>query len=433
MTECARRRLARATSDASRIAIVLLFLLVATRHAGAQEQFPSLTLAEFSGLVREGLPDNTLVQAAVLDAEADLERARALSALDVSLERQQVFVDGEGVVLQNSASLGWSFDLSGRRGLRIEAANANLRAVQLQSTRAHALIEFKATALYLQAARARQRLESLRRSRKPLAKLTNSLTRRAEEGDVSGADAARFALALSDLDDGIAKAEAEREVAEGHVAALLGRPGRVVASDDLALPRRPAQAPNRSPATRPDLRAADIEVVGGRALIRAAARWWVPTVDVAAGWLSTDFGPGSGPGGQVAHGYLATLSLGLPVFSRAEADRKRGEANVSRAMARKAVLERRMNAESRAAHTRLQAHIDRIDTLESKRLPLAIALVEKTEAAYSGGETTALELRDAHEKLADARLRAIDLRYSARLAELQLWRAQGVRPEGAAK
>jgi cobalt-zinc-cadmium efflux system outer membrane protein len=395
--------------------------------AQAEGETSSLSLTELSGLVKKGLPEAALIRARVLDAEAEVEGARTLPELGLSLQREEVFVDGEGVGLENSLSLEWSLDVSGRRGLRINAADAGLRAARLRGERAHSLIAIDATAIYLQAARARLRLESLSASREPLAKLTGALTRRAKEGDVSGADLARFELALSEHDDRVAKAEAEVEVAEKRLASLLGRPGRVVASDELPLPQTPGQA--QAAATRSDLRAASEELAGGRALIKAASRWWVPTLDLSLGYLSTD--PGAGP--DVAHGYTAGLSLSLPVFSRGQAERKRGEAQVARGEARRRVLERRVSAEIEAAQTLLSSRIERSRTHESKRLVLAAELVKKTESAYSGGEASALELRDGYEKSADARLRAIDLRFQARMAELELRRAQGIDPEAGSR
>ncbi len=419
------------TANSSAIAIACCIVLGATKTARAEGETTSLSLAEFIALIDKGLPEGALIRAGVLEAEADVERAKRLPNLGVSLERQEVFVDGEGVVLQNSVALDWSLDISGRRGLRIDAADAGLRAARLRGERAHALIDIDARAIYLQAARARQRLQSLKQSRVPLAKLTDSLKRRAKEGDVSGADVARFELALSEHDDRITKAEVELEVAEKRLAALLGKPGRIVASDDLALPQAMVAAPSEANAARADLHAADAELASGRALVKAAGRWWIPTLDVSAGYLSTDFGPGTGPGADVAHGYLATLSLSLPIFSRGLSERKRGEAQIARARAAKAVLERRVNAETEAATTRLASRIERVKTHEDKRLPLAAELAQKTELAYAGGEATALELRDAYEKSADAQVRAIDLRYEARLAELEHWRARGFKSDGA--
>jgi cobalt-zinc-cadmium efflux system outer membrane protein len=394
---------------------VALVSLVALSPVWAEDAATSLTLSEFSELVDRGLPETALVRAGVLDAEAELERASQLPELGVTFERQEVGGLGDGQVLQSSVALDWSFDLSGRRGLRIDAASANLRAIRLRGERARTLIATRATATYLRAARARLRLESLSQTRGPLARLTESLKRRAAAGDVSGADFARFELALSEHDDRIAAARAELAVAETRLAALLGRSGRVAASDDLALPAAPAD----SRADRPDVRAADEDLSGGRALVRAASRWWIPTVELSAGYLSTD------SGAEVERGYLAVLSLSVPIFSRGQAERKRGEARAARARATKTILERRVSAEIESAMALLSSNLERARAHQQRRLVLAAELVEKTRAAYTGGEATALELRDAYEKATDARLRAVDLRLEARLAELELARARG--------
>ena len=431
MSRLRRRLLERSTMRCSScLAVLVLSLCTVNASALAQAPEPSraMTPEEFSTLVRGGLPEDALIEAYVLEAEAEVAQARELPELGVALERQQVFVDGEGVVLQNSAALEWSIDISGSRGLRIDAAEATVEATRLRGERARELVALEAWVVYLSAARARLRLERLEQSRAPLAELTSALKRRAEEGDVSGADLARFELALAGHDDRIAAARAELEVAEKSLALLIGRPDRVQASDNLELPEVQGPEWEGDGSARSDLRAVDAELAGGRARVRAASRWWVPTLDVSAGYLSTDFGPGTGPGANVGHGYLATLGLSLPIFSRDKAERRRGEAQVARAQAARTILERRTRAEREAARTRLSSSVQRARTQGAQQVALATQLVEKTSSAYHAGEASALELRDAYEQLTNAQLREIDLRFEARLGQLDLWRAQGLAP-----
>jgi outer membrane protein TolC len=70
---------------------------------------------------------------------------------------------------------------------------------------------------------------------------------------------------------------------------------------------------------------------------------------------------------------------------------------------------------------------------QERQLVRAAQLAQKTEAAYQGGEASALELRDAYSKASAAQLRFIELRYQCRLAQLALWSATGVLGQGVSK
>lgn len=437
MTGFARSAPRHSTMSNSRRAASILALccgltVFAPQQVHAEDGPESLTIDDFAARVERHLPEYDLLDADILDAEADVESADALPAIGLAFDRQEVFTDGDGVALENAVSLRWSLDVSGRRGLRRDAARGRVRAMRHAGRRARRLIALDALERYLRAARVRLRAESLQSTRAPLVTLVESLGRRVREGDASGADLARFELALASHDDRLAEAEAEARIAERELAALIGEPeGRVRADDRLALPEAAsASALTSALAGRADLQAVDEERNSGHALLRASGRWWIPTFEISAGYLNTDLDPGSGPGAGVAHGYLASVSLNLPIFSRARGERKRGEARVRRAEARRKLLERRILRDVQATRERLASRVERVRVHQSRQLVLAEDLVRKTEAAYSGGEATALELRDAYRERVDAELRHIDLRFEARLAALEFERATGKKTTG---
>jgi len=287
----------------------------------------------------------------------------------------------------------------------------------------------QALEMYYRAARARLRVTGLTGARKPLARLVGRLKNRVGAGDASGADLARFQVELANHDDRLADAKTELAAAEIGLAGLVGVPnGRVSATDALKLPpvpRGPSALATKALAERSDLRAAAHEAEGGRALTRAAGRWWIPTLGLSVGYLSTDFGPGTGPGADVATGYTASVSATIPLFSRGGAEDKRGQAKMRRARAEQQVLSRDIGARVRAAHARLDSRVKRARAFEKRQLTQVRELVKKTESAYQGGEGTALELRDAYSQAANAELSYIELRYQSRIAELALRRAMG--------
>ena len=416
------------------VALLLVTLgagLVASPPAHADDSSEELTVEQFLARIQANLPELDLLHSDVLVAEAGLADARALPPLELGYEREEVFAGGEGVALKNAISLGWSVDPSGRRGHRARSAELSVEARRRDNLYAGHLVVMSALEVYYGAARARLRVASLRETRQPLARLVSRLENRVSEGDASRNDLARFELELSEHDDRLAEAEAAHAMAQTELAALLGLPGqRFEASDDLALPSLAQGSPaarEETLANRSDMQATELEARSGTALTRAAGRWWLPTLELSIGYLSTDFGPGDGPGSDVAHGYTGMLSVAIPLFSRGTAERKHGEARIRRAEAKRRILERQVPVEIQNARILLGSRINRTRSFEARQLVQAAELSRTTENAYQGGEASSLELRDAYRQVTMARLRHIQLRYQSRLAEIELWRAIGKR------
>ncbi|MCP4445238.1 MAG: TolC family protein [Myxococcales bacterium] len=399
--------------------------------AHAQE---ALTVEEFRIRIEGKLPELARFEADILSAEADVAEAQVLPSMSLSYEREEVFTDGEGIALTDALTLGWSLDISGRRKHRTKSAEARVKSVQKSAEYGEQSVTIGALRVYYRAAYARLRAESLEGQRSPLEALVERLENRVHEGDASGYDLARFELQLSEHDDALTDAKIELAVAQAELAALLGAPGtRFVASSSLPLPIVPVEAGSLDGARRDDMLATRHEEQGGRALVKAASQWWIPQLDLSIGYLNTDLGPGSGPGANVVQGYTGMVSASIPVFSKGRAERKRGEAQIRRAQATRKILERRISTEIESARTRLTSRIEQTQKFKERQLVRASEFAKRTEAAYQGGEASALELRDAYTNASAAQLRFIDLRYQCGLAELALWSATGVSSTGVSR
>lgn len=411
------------------VAISGVLSIAGTKMASAQE---TLTIDEFRAQIEGKLPEFEGFAADVLTAEAKVAEARSLPAMGLRYEREEVFTGGDGVALKNAVSLAWSVDISGRRGSYIASAENEVKAAAQGTELGKQRVRVRALRVYYMAAYARLRVESLQATRVPLTTLIGSLKNRVSEGDASGYDLARFELQLTEHDDALADANTELSVAQVELSALLGAPDRIfLAVNELPLPVIVSGAVNLGAINRSDILATRHEEKSGQALTKAASRWWIPTLDLSLGYLNTDFGPGSGPGADVAHGYTGMISASIPVFSKGDADRKRGEAQIRRAKAKRKILERRMHTQIQTARTRLSARVQQAQGFKERQLVKAAEFAKKTEAAYQGGEATTLELRDVYSKLSAAQLRFIELRYQCRLAQLDLWSATGSLGQGA--
>lgn len=413
-------------SSLTRALLALLAVLISSAFpAHAETPSTSLTVEQFLARIDGRLPELTLLDAEVHAARADVAEARRLAPIGISYEHEEVFSGGEGIVQKSGLSIGWSVDPSGRRGQRIRSAEHRVEATRKQRNYDQHLVVVRALALYYETARAKLRAASLRESRAPLAGLVTKLQHRVGEGDASGYDLARFQLALSEHEDRLAAAEAQYSTYRLRLAALVGEHRGVEPSDALDLPAAPGPT---APASRGDLQATSDLDSSGKALMRAAGRWWIPSLDLSLGYMNTDLGPGSGPGADLAHGYSAMVTASLPLFSRGKAEKQRGEALARRAQATRSVLVRRVNVEVEVSRELLRSRIARSRAFASKQLVQVQRLVRSAESAYHGGEATALELRDAYRQATDAQLRHIDLRFQSRLAQLELWKATGALP-----
>lgn len=406
-------------------AVLLGVLVVHMDMAHASGDPETLTVEQFLARIEGGLPEFEIHEAELLAAQAEIAAAETLPALGLSYEREEVFVDGEAVVQKSALAVDWSFDPSGRRGHRIQSAELSALATRKRNLHNRHLIVVGALEVYYRAARAKLRVASLQKNHGPLDTLVEQLKLRVAEGDASGYDLARFELERAEHHDHIAEAEAEYTVAQARLAALLGVSAHAIdPTDTLSLPNPPQGSRGTSlGSARRDVEAMAHEEESGTALTRAARRWWIPTLDLSVGYMNTE----SGPGADLAHGYTALVSASVPIFSRGEAERKRGEARLRRAQATRKILERQIPVAVQTAEDLLRTRIARTRRFTTQQLVQVAVLLQKTEGAYHGGEASALELRDAYHQAAAAELRHIELRFQCRMAQLRLWRATGER------
>ncbi len=412
---------------------IVTFIFPSVRADNSQH----ITSQELTLRLEKSLPAYEVFEARLLEGEADVEAAKTLPPVALTMDREEVFVGSEGVALKNSLAASWSLELSGRRHLQVRSTRQLAKAAQLRTKQAKHLFKVQVFRVFYSAALAGLRLESLQQTRAPLAKLVEQLKTRVAAGDASGLDLARFELELSQHDENISKTSAELMLAElslgNALGAALGQ--RVGVREDLILPASgldPQAQAKIALSERSDLRATQSMRASGHSLVQSAGRWWVPTLDLSAGYLNTDFGPGPGPT-DVAHGYLVSVGVSVPLFSRGKADKKRGQARMRLAEAERALLERQMTAEVLASIMLLKSRVQRTQDFKTRQLVQAVELAEKTKTAYEGGEASALALRDAYRQASAMKLRHIELRYLSRLAELEIWRATGMRSQGETK
>lgn len=391
---------------------------------------PPALAGEPSSLDEEEAVRRALARPALTDelrARVDLARADEIAARrwpnpEASWSHEEVRATGL-TEREDVAVLSQRFDLSGRRGLRGDAAARRVEAAGAEAALLRLDVEAEARRAFADALAAGRRVAILEAAVERLEGVAAAVARRAASGDVAGYHRRRVErervtiLGRLDVEEGtLARARAG-------LAALIGSadPASPLAlRGDLAPAAPPpiAAFAERLP-SRPDLKALDLEARSGALEARAAGRWFLPEVELGGGLKSVDAGSGRDSG------FAAALSIPIPVFSRDEDERLRGDARARAARGRLSLALDAARAEVAGLHaeaTRLAAAAARYrDSGDAD----PAALLRTAEAAYRGGEVGVLELIDGYRAALDADLSLVDLEWAARRARIDLDRTSG--------
>lgn len=342
----------------------------------------------------------------------------------ISYEREELFPESGGVAT-SYLRFSLPLEISGRRSARREAARAEVAAITAEGDGARFELMMQALRTFRTAAYERARVELLRTERAALANAVEIVRKRTAAGTASGYDLQRIQLELAAYDDLIAAAQTQLATARLALGAVAGIPEGADAAEQVRLPSDPAALAvllDDSLAARPDVRAAAARGNAADALARSARRGWIPELSLTAGYMrnvSSD---------STASGYSATLGLSLPIFDRGQDDRARALARRRAAEAERQIIARTVPALLRERHRALVTMIARGRSVERDQLARLDQLLRSAETAYlEGGGNIAL-LVDAHTTARSTRLRDLELRRDARLAEIELWIALGRRP-----
>jgi cobalt-zinc-cadmium efflux system outer membrane protein len=198
-----------------------------------------------------------------------------------------------------------------------------------------------------------------------------------------------------------------RDIALTRIAGALDPQPASLAADDLIA---------RATSTRAELRA--LQHLAERATLEAEAarRARLPSPNLFGGLKRADDVTGRQTGGVFG------LSVSVAVFDAGGREAARWAAERARVEAERASIEYRIRSEIIGASEVLAM---RQAALSQEPQDAADELVQIAEVAYREGEAGVLELLDAVRTASRARIRSIDLRLAARLAQIALERAVG--------
>ena len=127
----------------------------------------------------------------------------------------------------------------------------------------------------------------------------------------------------------------------------------------------------------------------------------------------------------VRHGYIAAVTVPLPIFDRGRFESARAAAEGERVELEAEILKRRIRADVQAAVAREHAAREAADRYGQDVERRAVELNRIARLRYDEGESGILELLDAHRTSLTMQLRALAARYEAKIAEIDRNRVIG--------
>ncbi len=392
----------------------LLPIVLLTLHCAAWAQTATLTEADAirRGMARPELADLDTAQVDI--ARSDVLAAGVLPNPTIGYTSDR----GRGFNLNNEETwlLSQSFDLSGRRGLRREAAEQRVEAAYSGNRLRHAQWaaeirhRFHETLFKQEVVRVTEAwTQRFKRVEGIIEKLTKA-------GEASGYDRRRLARERQNAELRLSSAQSDLDRTGQRLAALLGTPGNSPGTIiGEVLPGLPQAMANdvRDIERRPDLqvlsrraKAADLEG-------KAAGRGWIPDVTLGVGPKRRETSLGN------ETSTVVSVSVPLPLFDRQQAGQQRAAAEAMNARGEFNLARARAEGELRGLYQQLERLISAAKDYRAGALADTPELLRIAESAYKGGESSLLELLDAYRGALDTEINALELDWKARQARIE--------------
>jgi cobalt-zinc-cadmium efflux system outer membrane protein len=337
----------------------------------------------------------------------------------LSLEQERMPVAG-GRSTERSIQIAQTFDVSGRRALRADAAGQRLAAAQHESRDRRLQIATEVRRTFAEALSREREQQALAAWLKRIESASDTVARLAKSGEVAGYARRRMEREVQSARARLAAAAGSALLARERLRGLVGlEPAEEMRlAGDLAPPELPPLAATLATAReRPDLAALLAQAEAFERERSAAAREWAPDLTLGVGQKRAEEPLRSDTG------MILRLSFPLPLFDRGESRR-----DIAGARAKALRAEHRLLAERREAEIRglwRQAGELRAGAIAMRGAPMG-ELSRTAEAAYRAGEGGILELLDAYRAELDAELATLELELRARSARIDLDASAGV-------
>ena len=363
-------------------------------------------------IVREG------PQARAIRAQSEVIRREQLARL--AYPNPGVTYSREGAGFTEFLQVEQFLPVFGTRAALSRAGVAATAAADAEGEARLWLLRTDAAAVVARLTTAQARLDAAQAHTREVERLIGILRAREREGEGSRFDRLRAEQELRDTRQLASSAAVDVAEARATVAAMLPRDvtvGRIIPVATAQLASAAADAlTTRALASRAELRALQRSADRAEFESVAARRARRPAPTLFGGLKRADDESGRDRGG------IFGVTLSVPLFDTGGREVARWQAERARAEAERTSIEHQIRAEiTRASETLALRRAAVSEDAEGA----GDELTQIAEVAYRDGEVGILELLDAVRTASRARIRSIDLRLDARLAQIALERAVG--------
>lgn len=357
-------------------------------------------------------------------------RARAIRAQSEVIRREQlarlaypnpgVTYSREGAGFTEFFQVEQSVPVFGTRGALARAGVAATEAAQADVAAQLWALRTEAAAAVARLTSSQVRLDAAQAHTREVERLIEILHIREREGEGSRFDRLRAEQELREARQ--LATSAAIEVAEARAAVTAMLPGDVTVGRiaRVILPAAPAPSLDvlltRALSARAELRALRRSADRAEAESEAARRARFPAPTLFGGLKRADGEAGRQRGG------VSGVNVSVPLFDRGGREAARWQAERARIEAERTSIERQIRGDITRASAALTL---REAALSGDADAAGDELTRIAEVAYREGEVGILELLDAVRTASRARLRSLELRLDARLAQIALERAVG--------
>ncbi len=414
------------------LALALVLPVLTPRSARADDDpfagAPALTPEVLVEAVLARNPTLESSRQAWREALGRVPQAGSLDDPTVSYSFAPLSVPADSPPYGHSIELRQRFPFPGKLSLREQTAQAEADAARGDMDAVRLRLAAMAVRLYADYGFTGRALEINREHLQLLEDLRRVAVARYTAGEGSQDEPLSAEVETAQLDRRRIQLQADLEVARAGLNALLHR------GPDAPLPPVPAEAAPAEMApepesdretealdARPDLRAAEARVRGGRALVDLAGKSSWPDFTLMAQYSSM--------WAMTEHRWMVGVMVNLPLRTGTRrGERQEARAKLERMASDRDALKDRIRLEVRTAGTRVREADDLLDLYRSRLLPAARDRISAARAAYETGRTTFLHVIEAERDLRDAELQYEDARASLLRAQADLDRALGRMP-----
>ena len=371
---------------------------VANAQTGAAASSSVLSLVQAREMAEKASPEIAAARAALRAADGRARQAGAFPNPVASYSREHTSGDG----IRNSQdiiTLDQQLELGGQRGARRAAASELRSAAEARLSGARAQISLDVARAYAHAVAAGRRAALTDEAARIFTEAGRVGRERLAAGDVSGYEHRRVRLEAARYAALDVEARMTRGNARRALATLLSAPEHTMQPDSLVLSDTMMPAPLSIGADslvalalhrRPELLALQREAGAAVAESRLALAERIPSPALGAGFKHE-----RSPGGISLDGFVAQISVPLPVWDRRGGAVQAADAEAERRQADTETLRRRTEREVRTGYQSTIALSMQLEMLGERLRQDGRAGLRAAQAAYREGETTLVEWLDA--------------------------------------